>query len=565
MSLLGFLLRHSWKAASLSVLAGVAGGLGGVVLIALIQTRLSAGSNASPASLAWAFGALVALAAGMRALAQAAMIRLAQRSVSTLAIRLCESLLALPLRRFEAIDPGGLLAVLTEDVLIVAEALIGIPLLCINVPIVVACVLYLGWLSPAVLACGIVLAVPAIVGSQAFVAGRGIRRLRAARAGQDALVGQFRSLIEGFRELKQHRARRSAFLDEALKPTAAAVREDTAAGLSAFAAAGSFGQFAYFGFLGFILFVLPAFHDPGREALGGATLAVLFLMAPLDLVLSCLPMIARARASLGKIHAALPSAANLVEDESPTAGLVPPATVDSVALDGVTFAYDALAGDEPFVLGPIDLELRSGEVTFLVGGNGGGKTTLVKLLAGLYTPGSGTIRRDGREVDPVDAEAYRQLFTVLFADGHLFPSLLGLEGKGLDARASSWLERLGLADKLTVEGGKFSTTNLSVGQRRRLALVAALLEDRPVCVFDEWAAHQDPHFRALFYCELLPELKARGKAVLVISHDEGYFGIGSRVLKLQDGLICEASPTTNPQRTVARPRPEPVRIQASHP
>ena len=487
MSLLGFLLRNSWRAVALSVLAGVAGGLGGVALIALIQAQLG-GTHPSPSRLAWAFGALVVLAAGMRALAQAAMIHLAQKSVSALAIRLCEDLLALPLRRFEAIDPAGLLAVLTEDVLIVADALIGIPLLCINVPIVVACSLYIGWLSPAVLGCGLLLAVPAIVGSQAFVAGRGIRRLRAARKGQDALVGHFRGLIEGFRELKQHKARREAFLDESLRPTAAAVREDTAAGLAAFAAAGSFGQFAYFGFLGFVLFVLPAFHDPGRPALGGATLAVLFLMAPLDLVLSCLPMIARARASLGKIQSALPDPSAREIETVPEA----PTTVRSLRLDGVTYAYDARGGDEPFVLGPIDLELRPGEVTFLVGGNGGGKTTLVKLLAGLYAPASGSILVDDRPVEPGGFEAYRQLFTVLFADGHLFPALLGLDREGLDARAAGLLVRLGLDDKLEVRGGVFSRTDLSVGQRRRLALLAALLEDRPVYIFDEWAAHPGP-------------------------------------------------------------------------
>jgi putative ATP-binding cassette transporter len=88
-----------------------------------------------------------------------------------------------------------------------------------------------------------------------------------------------------------------------------------------------------------------------------------------------------------------------------------------------------------------------------------------------------------------------------------------------------------------VKDGTLSTIELSQGQRKRLALLTAFLEDRPFYIFDEWAADQDPFFREVFYLQLLPELKAKGKTVLVISHDDRYYSLGDRIIKLDYGKI----------------------------
>ena len=197
--------------------------------------------------------------------------------------------------------------------------------------------------------------------------------------------------------------------------------------------------------------------------------------------------------------------------------------------------------DDGFVLGPLDLTLHPGELVFLVGGNGSGKTTLAKLLTGLYQPQTGEIRIDGKPVDLQSADVYRELFSALFADGYFFDSLLGLETANLHAQAQSYLIKLELQEKVRVDGGVFSTTELSRGQRKRLALLTAYLEDRPVYVLDEWAADQDPRFRKVFYTELLPELKARGKCVLVITHDESYFDMADRVIRLSSGKLDQGS------------------------
>ena len=207
-------------------------------------------------------------------------------------------------------------------------------------------------------------------------------------------------------------------------------------------------------------------------------------------------------------------------------------------LDRVVFGYEPeRSPNDGFVLGPLDFTLHPKEVVFLVGGNGSGKSTFVKLLTGLYAPQSGEIRFDGQRVCDENREWYRQHFSAVFTDFYLFEDLRGLHDGDLDDRAGAYLARLQLDQKVQIVNGRFSTTALSQGQRKRLALLTAYLEDRPICVFDEWAADQDPTYKEVFYRELLPELKARGKAVVVITHDDRYFHLGDRVVKLDYGKV----------------------------
>src|SRR6185369_2296345 len=134
-------------------------------------------------------------------------------------------------------------------------------------------------------------------------------------------------------------------------------------------------------------------------------------------------------------------------------------------------------------------------------------------------------------------EQFRQLFSVVFSDFFLFETMLGLGDIDVDSRARQYIELLQLQHKVEVKDGKLSTLDLSQGQRKRLALLTAYLEDRTFYVFDEWAADQDPFFKEIFYLQLLPELKARGKTVLVISHDERYYYVADRFVKFDYGMI----------------------------
>jgi putative ATP-binding cassette transporter len=214
--------------------------------------------------------------------------------------------------------------------------------------------------------------------------------------------------------------------------------------------------------------------------------------------------------------------------------------------ESVSVALSELPTDE-FQLGPVNLTLTPGELIFLIGGNGSGKATLVKLLMGLYEPESGEIRVDNKPVTMADRDDYRQQFSAVFYDFYLFERLFGIEAKDIDDESQKYLDLLQLSHKLTVRNGNLSTIDLSQGQRKRVALLNAYLEDRPIYIFDEWAADQDPQFKQIFYYELVPELKSRGKTVIVISHDDRYYGLADRLITLESGTVEYDQPVVHPE------------------
>jgi putative pyoverdin transport system ATP-binding/permease protein len=535
MNLIEFLLKASWKSVVAAAITGSISGMGSAAAIAFINRSISQITPAhpqAPPELLWGFAGLTLISLVTTLISQFLLAQLAQDAIFKLRLRISGWILASPLRHLEELGTSRLLATLTEDIQSISSGVFSIPTLCVNAAIVVASLVYLGWLSIGVLLGTLVFMGLSIALVQLLI-NQAVRLFTEAREENDALMRHFQAITNGIKELKLHSQRREDFLQEDLQTTAATLREYRIGSQRAIALSGGIGELSFFVLLGLLVYGLPQIQTVSAELLSGYVLTISYLMRPIGNTLAILPNLGQAGVALRKIDTLGLSLASRAETVARTTAN--PNEFTRIEIVGATHSY---AGEEnTFKLGPIDLTLQPGELVFIVGGNGSGKSTLAKLVTGLYVPDRGEIRLDGKVIDDRNRELYRQLFSTVFADFYLFDRFVGLRLADGDAQAQMYLDKLQLTHKVAISEGKLSTTALSQGQRKRLALLTAYLEDRPIYLFDEWAADQDPFFREIFYQQLLPELKLRGKAVLVISHDDRYFHLADRLLKLDYGKI----------------------------
>lgn len=336
----------------------------------------------------------------------------------------------------------------------------------------------------------------------------------------------YRSIAEGAKELRINRSRRLRLLGESIEGTADAICKKQVNSINQFVVAKGVGSTLFFIVIGVALAFQAFWPSTSTATLSGFILVLLYMKGPLEHLLGTLPNIGRAQVAfrrVAELSEQFTSPEPCLREAKDTPA---PTAIDSIELRDVHYQYATDDGSQGFAIGPVNLSLRKGEIVFIVGENGGGKTTLIKLLLGLYVPQRGSVLLDGAPVGEQQRDDYRQLFTTVLSDFFLFEDLVQAGGE-VPADAMGYLERLEIAHKVSIEDGRFSTLDLSTGQRKRLALLQAWTEGRPVLVFDEWAADQDPTFRRIFYTELLPDLQRLGKTIVVISHDDRYFDAGS--------------------------------------
>jgi putative ATP-binding cassette transporter len=526
--------KRSCLVAAAAVVAGLISGAFSAGLIAFINRAIN-NLDRSQGLLALGFAGLLVGKIIANAAARLLLNHSTQETISELCRKLSRRVLATPLAQLERVGIPRILVTLTEDVAMIGWAAQNVPSLATNLAVLAGCAIYLGWLSWKIL---IGVTVFIVIGSLGYriLVGRAYRYLQHARETRDVLFHHFRGLTEGIKELKLHAGRRDAFFLERIVTATEALRRDALAGVRHHTIADTWSQLLFYGLIGGTIFATAAMPSLSTETRTGYVLAMLYVMNPVWSLMEGWPIFARARIALEKVHGLGLSLGGLdaellkIEPE-------PLRAWKRLDFKGVTFAYPTDTEGRAFVLGPLDFTLHHGELIFVIGGNGSGKSTLMKVLTGLYAPQSGTILLDGESITDENREYYCRYFSAVFSDFYLFDCLLGLRSPDLDARACRYLVELELDAKIKISDGAFSTTALSQGQRKRLALLTAFIEDRPIYVFDEWAADQDPHYREIFYKRLLPELKAHGKTVVVISHDDRYYHLGDRIVKLEDGRL----------------------------
>lgn len=541
MNLLALLFRTSSPGVVVLALgAGVVNGACHAGLLALINQVLNH-EDASLIPFMWRFIGLGLANVLTGTLASLLLYRFAQRTIAKLRMDLSRQILASPLPHIEAIGSARLMAALTDDLHAITQGLLIVPQLALNGAILIACAVYLGWLSWSVFL-PMAIVVLAGVGGYRFWSARAFAVMRRGREEQDTLFRHFRALTEGFKELKLSRRRRVTFLKDHLFPSIAALQRYNIMASVHFVIADGWSLLLLFGLIGVLLFGLTGSEHLGKSVLTGYVLTTIYMMRPLGMMLRNVPLVARGQVALRHIDT-LGLSLHASAEPAWLAWVDSPKTWTALALREVTYTYYQAEEDRPFTLGPLTLDLRPGEVVFIVGGNGSGKTTLAKLLCGLYVPDHGEVCWDHQPVTDTNREAYCQLFSAVFADCYLFETLLGLHETTPNDRMQDYLTQLQLDHKVTVQQRILSTTALSQGQRKRLVLLAAYLEDRPIYVFDEWAADQDPHFRDVFYTQLVPELQAAGKTVLVITHDTRYYHLADRLLQLDEGRLIDIGET----------------------
>jgi putative ATP-binding cassette transporter len=457
--------------------------------------------------------------------------------ITRLRIRIADKLRRSNLAVVERIGKPRIEGRLTQDTLTISQSTGEIANAAQSAVMIVVCVLYMAVLSKA----AFVITIALIIGGiSIYLRNQRVldREWQAATQIETDFLGSLYHLFDGFKELKINQAKsHDLFENQYSRICLEAQRIKVRTSLE-YVRSYIFSQTFFYVLIAVLVFLLPVVSPSYAYVVVKATAVVLFIVGPLSSLVGAIPMYTRARVALGNITA--------LDEFLDTPGAasertVEPANTDfrgfgELSMEGVSFRY----ADDGFAVGPFNLTVKAGEIIFIVGGNGSGKSTLLKLLSGLYMPAEGTLRVDHLRLQPAFYPPYRELFSIIFTDFHLFDRLYG--APEVDEKLlARWLHRLDLDQKTSFQGGRFTNLDLSTGQRKRLALAVACVEDRPVLALDEFAADQDPAFRAFFYEKLLPELKAAGKTVIAVTHDDRYFHCADRVIKMEYGRIDTAA------------------------
>ena len=528
------LIRPFRTIVTVSVALGMVGGLAITLLLATINNALHSADGMTQ-GVVMTFAALCVVALVSSIISDIGTNYVGQRIIAALRKDLGEKVLSAPIGQIERYRSHRLIPVLTHDVDTISDFSFAFTPLAIAATVTLGCLGYLAYLSVPMF---LMMVVAIIIGStvQFIAGGKGIQGFDLARGHEDELQRYYNAIASGAKELRMHRPRRFRMNTHRIKETADLISDIQVRSVNIYILAKTFGSMLFFVVIGLALALQSLWPSGDKAVMSGFVLVLLYMKGPLEYLIGTLPIVSRAQIAFRRIaelseQFSSPEPHLLLEDK---ASQLP--ALRTLELHDVRFAFPPVDGNAPFTLGPVNLQIRQGDIVFIVGENGCGKTTLIKLLLGLYPPQKGEIRINDQAITALSRDDYRQLFTTIFSDYYLFDDPF-LGAQQVPESAEVYLKRLEIAHKVSIRDGSFTTTDLSTGQRKRLALINAWLEERPVLVFDEWAADQDPTFRRIFYTELLPELKRLGKTIIVISHDDRYFDVADQLVRMEAGKV----------------------------
>ncbi|MCB2376582.1 cyclic peptide export ABC transporter [Hymenobacter sp. BT635] len=423
---------------------------------------------------------------------------------------------------------------LVRDINMLTNASLNIIQFATAIIIVAACLVYMATVSLPLFLVSLSVIVLATLLYQ-FNARRNNEAFKQARALEDRFMFYFNAILGGFKEIYMDTKKGRRIYDKKIARIAdeSVVNQETAfVGLLNNQIT---GQTMFYLLIGAILLYCGAAWNIAPTDTVSFLFILLYVLSSVETIMVLLPNLLQAKISsdrIAKLQADLLSEKPLGElvDLQQALG-----DFETISARDLTFQYGS-AAQGSFEIGPVNFTISRGEVVFINGGNGSGKTTFVSALLGLLLPASGGVYYNGYLIDEQHSQSYSALFGVVFSDFYLFDEFYGIDQLDED-KLAYYLRLFEIDAKVTVENGRFSTTHLSTGQRKRLALITALLEAKPLLVLDEWAADQDPYFRKKFYTQIVPELKEAGFTIIAITHDDKYYTCADTLYKMEYGKL----------------------------
>lgn len=538
---IGFYKKEGDRSLLILSILSIASGFGNAIIIFTINIAINSDNNMKIKLLVYFILGIILYVYGQK-IVRGKLIEITNEVVYSKRMEVVNSILKASYKKFEDIEKGRIESTLNNDTetmsrfanVVITGATSAVTLIC--------CFMYLGFINIYALLLSVTIIL--LIASVYYLVGKYANKIgEESRDLQNIFFKFINDLIGGFKELSLNLKKKNEF-EQDMEISCDKYRVKRGQSALVFANMFVVGELLFTLAIGAIAILFPLIlKNLETENITSYVFILLYMTGPVHGILDTIPNIIEVRISVKRIKSLLEELSIpedeftmeiAVSDNEIANGLkVSDERYINLKLNDIEYSYDK-NDESSFKVGPISYEFNSGEIIFITGGNGSGKSTLAKLITGLYKPSKGDITLNDIKVSE---KKMNEKYSAVFGDFYLFDKLYGIDYKDKEAEIKKYLEILQLNKRVEIKDGKFSTTKLSTGQKKRLALLVTYLEDRPFYLFDEWAADQDPEFRMFFYDTLLPGLKERGKCVIAITHDDHYFNLADKIIKMEMGIL----------------------------